>query len=154
MHPPIRSVAAVVGLAAASAVLSPSPASAIPGDDYFVVNTQFGATSPIVESGGAFADCYAVEDVGEGTAEFFSPNRVMYIGDKRVLCDGGEVTIHYNATQNLASGKRTSGHWFVVESTLEGVTDGFGTVRGDNSRCTPAPGTDFCILDTFAGDIE
>ena len=154
MHRPIRATAAVIGLAAALAVLSPSVASATPGDDYFVVNTQIGTSSPIVEAGGAFADCSAVEDLGETATEFISPNRVMYIGDKRVLCDGGEVTIHYNATQNLASGKRTSGHWFVVESTLDGVTAGFGTVRGDNRRCTPAPGTDFCILDTFSGNTE
>lgn len=153
MHRPVCSTAAVLGLVAASAVMSASPASAKSGDDFFVVNTQVGV-SPIVESGGAFADCDAVEDVGEAIAEFVSPNKVIFIGDKRVLCDGGDVLIHFNATLNLASSKRTSGHWFVVDSTLEGVTSGFGTVRGDNRRCTPAPGTDFCILDTFSGDTE
>ena len=154
MHRSVRATVAVGGLVAASAVLSSSPVSAIPGDDYFVVNTQIGGpSSPIVEAGGTFSDCYAVEDLGETTTEYVSPNRVMFIGDKRVLCDGGTVTIHYNATQ-VASGKRTMGHWFVVDSTLEGVTKGFGTVRGDIKRCTPAPGTDFCILDTFSGNTE
>jgi hypothetical protein len=93
-----------------------------------------------------------VLDLG-GIAEQIGPRKVIFIGDKLVQCDGGEVVIHYNAVLN-ASGKKTSGHWFVVDSTLPGVTSGFGTVRGDSSACEIADGSDGCILDTFAGEVS
>ena len=116
-----------------------SPANAAPGKDYFVVNTQDPASvvdSPIVEAGGVFSGCTTVTDLG-GIAEQIGPSKVLFIGDKEVTCAGGSVVIHYNAVMNFKQGRKTSGHWFVVESTLPGVTDGFGTVRGDNAVCEP-----------------
>lgn len=119
-----------------------------------VVDTQFRtAPSDIVEAGGAFADCTQVTDLVVG-GEQIGPNKVLFFGDKLVQCAEGTVTIHYNATFNFAAGKKTSGHWFVVDSTLPGVTSGFGTVRGDNSACEVADYSDGCILDTFAGTVE
>ena len=145
----------LVGLAATAAVLAVvTPASAAPASDYFVVETQFwDAASPIVDAGGAFADCTSVTDLG-GIGEQFSPNRIIFIGDKLVECEGGDVVIHYNATINGQAGKKTYGHWFVDESTLPGVTAGFGTVRGDGSQCQVADGSGGCILDVFAGRTE
>jgi hypothetical protein len=126
------------------------PATAAPHGDYFIVNTN-DVTSPIVEAGGAFADCTSVTDV-EGGVEQIGPRKLLFFGDKLVECDGGDVLIHFNATFNFNAGKKTRGHWFVVESTLPGVTEGFGTVRGDNSDCEPGP-EGFCILDVFEGDV-
>jgi hypothetical protein len=146
IRPALASVAAV-----AAVIAGAQPATAAPHGDYFVVNTN-DVTSPIIEAGGAFADCTTVTDLW-GSAEQIGPNRLLFIGDKLVECDSGDVTIHFNATINFNAGKKTRGHWFVVESTLPGVTDGFGTVRGDNSHCDPGP-DGFCILDVFAGDVS
>jgi hypothetical protein len=126
------------------------PATAAPHGDYFIVNTN-DVTSPIVEAGGAFADCTSTTELN-GLAEQISPSKVLFIGDKLIECASGDVVIHYNATLNFNAGKKTRGHWFVVESTLPGVTEGFGTVRGDSSNCEPGP-EGFCILDVFEGDV-
>ena len=145
-------VAAV--LAATAVVGGASSASAGPHGDFFVVDTQFRAgPSDIVDAGGAFADCTQVTDLASG-AEQTGPNKVLFFGDKLVQCADGTVTLHYNAALNFSSGKKTSGHWFVVDSTVPGITDGFGTVRGDNSACVIADDSEGCILDTFAGAVE
>lgn len=136
---------------AAALIGGAAPSSAALHGDYFVVNTN-DVTSPIIEAGGAFADCTAVTDLS-ASAEPIGPNRVLFIGDKLVECEGGEVVIHYNARINFSSGKKTFGHWFVVDSTLPGVTEGSGTVRGDSSDCDPGP-EGFCILDVFAGEVS
>ena len=151
----IRFTRTAVMLAAFAAVIATgiSPASAAPKDDYFIVDTQFiDAPSDIVEAGGAFSDCTQVLDLG-GIGEQIGPRKVIFIGDKLVQCASGEVLIHYNATLNFESGKKTSGHWFVVESTVPGITDGFGTVRGDSSRCELVEGSEGCILDVFEGTV-
>jgi hypothetical protein len=146
---------AIAALLAATALVGgAASASAGPHGDFFVVDTQFRtAPSDIVEAGGAFADCTQVTDLVVG-GEQIGPNKALFFGDKLVQCAEGTVTIHYNATFNFAGGKKTSGHWFVVDSTLPGVTSGFGTVRGDNSACEVANDSDGCILDTFAGTVE
>jgi hypothetical protein len=145
---------AMVALAAATALVGGAgSASAGPHGDFFVVDTQFRTTpSDIVDAGGAFAGCTQVTDLSNG-GEQIGPNKALFFGDKLVECAGGTVTIHYNATFNFHGGKKTSGHWFVVDSTLPGVTSGFGTVRGDNSACQVADDSDGCILDTFAGTV-
>jgi hypothetical protein len=145
----------LVGLAGTAAALAGAlPASAAAQRDFFVVETQFQtAPSPIVDAGGAFAGCTSVSELG-GLGEQFTPNRVIFIGDKLIQCAGGDVVIHYNATINVSSSKKTYGHWFVVESTLPGITAGFGTVRGDSSRCQVAEGSGGCILDVFSGRTE
>ncbi|MGH3507371.1 MAG: hypothetical protein ACRDO2_09230 [Nocardioidaceae bacterium] len=137
---------------AAATVAGVSPASAGPQGDYFIVDTQFiDAPSDIVEAGGAFADCTQVLDLG-GIAEQIGPRKELFIGDKLVQCASGEVVIHYNA-EHVFGHKKTHGHWFVVESTVPGITEGFGTVRGDGSRCEVAEGSGGCILDVFAGTV-
>jgi hypothetical protein len=147
-----RSATAVL-LAATALVGGAASAWAGPQGDFFVVDTQFRTgPSDIVEAGGAFADCTQVTDLSNG-GEQIGPNKGLFFGDKLIQCADGTVTIHYNAAINFASGKKTSGHWFVVDSTLPGVTSGFGTVRGDSSACQVADDSGGCILDTFAGTV-
>ena len=148
-----RRTAVMVAAFAAAMVGGVSPASAGPQGDYFIVDTQFiDAPSDIVEAGGAFSDCTQVVDLG-GIAEQIGPRKLLFIGDKLVQCASGEVVIHYNAQLNYEAGKKTHGHWFVAESTVPGITEGFGTVRGDSSRCELAEGSEGCILDVFAGTV-
>jgi hypothetical protein len=148
-----RVIAAGLITAAAALAAAPSPATAaaVKGD-YFVVETRSESpASTILDAGGSFDSCTSVTDLG-GIAEQIGPRKWIFIGDKQVNCGADVVVIHYNAEQYGSSGKRTSGHWFIVteESTLPGATEGFGTVRGDGTACTPAP-DQFCIVDTFAG---
>ena len=146
-------LAVAVVLTGTALVGGASSASAGPHGDYFVVDTQFRESpSDIVDAGGAFAECTSVTDVNGG-GEQTGPNKVLFFGDKLVQCGEDSVTIHYNATINLKSSKKTSGHWFVVESTVPGITEGSGTVRGDNSACVVAEDSDGCILDIFAGRV-
>jgi hypothetical protein len=63
------------------------------------------------------------------------------------------VEIEYVA-RLTAGGRRTAGEWWVIASTLPGATTGSGTVVGDFSACTPAPGPNGCVLDAFAGDVQ
>ena len=151
----ITSRLAVAAILAATALVGgASSASAGPHGDYFVVDTQFRAgPSDIVEAGGAFADCTQVTDINAG-GEQIGPNKGLFFGDKLVQCGDDTVTLHYNAAINFSSGKKTSGHWFVLESTVPGITEGFGTVRGDNSACVIADDSEGCILDTFAGVVQ
>ena len=146
-------IAVAAVLAATALVGGASSASARPHGDFFVVDTQFReGPSDIVSAGGAFADCTSVTDVNAG-GEQIGPKRVLFFGDKIVQCGDDTVTIHYNATINLSSSKKTSGHWFVAESTVPGITEGSGTVRGDNRACVVAVDSGGCILDTFAGAV-
>lgn len=152
-----RFAAALLVAAASVLVVAPS-AGAASNQDYIVVNTQDpGAVpdSPILDSGGAFESCTTVTDLW-GIGEQIGPKKVIFIGEKQVNCTGGVVVIHYNAELNFSSGKRTSGNWFVVteDTTLPGVSEGDGTVRGDNTRCTPISPSEFCILDTFSGTVS
>jgi hypothetical protein len=142
-------ISLAVGAVAAPALIA-APASAA-GKDFFTVETQFWADpSPIVASGGSFADCTSVTDLG-GSFEQTGPNQGFFFGDKQVNCATGTVTIHYVVDFYGRDGRKTSGHWFVTESTVPGISDGFGTLRGDAARCQIADGSDGCILDAFAG---
>jgi hypothetical protein len=144
--------AGIVTATLVGGVLVGGPAQAAPARDYFIVNTGIsetpGGSSPIIESGGAFAGCTTVTDLSGG-AEQITPRKVLFFGDKQVNCPGGTVTIHFVADINFQAGRKTSGYWFVVESTLPGVSEGGGTVRGDNTQCEPQP----CIQDVFRGTV-
>ena len=145
-----RSVATVIAISAVPFLGALSPAQALAGEDYFVVNTT-GKQSSIVDAGGAFASCTTVRDKW-GTAEQLSPQRLRFEGEKVVSCDGGKVTIFYSVT--TASGQVTIGEWYVTGSTLEGAISGGGAVHGDSSECEPVRPGGFCILDTFSGDVS
>jgi hypothetical protein len=137
----------------ASALTAPPPgARPAAAPDYFVVDTQFieGADNEIVDSGGSFAGCTTVFDLWGG-GEQTGPNSQVFFGDKEVTCPDGTVTVHYVAERKGSGTRRTTGYWYVVESTVPGISEGFGSVRGDASRCTPLPEAGGCIIDTFAG---
>ena len=145
----LLSVAGLAAAAATAAVAAPATAAS---PDYFVVNTQFwGEPSPIVEAGGSFADCTSVTDLFNG-AEQIAARKLLFFGDKRVDCADGSVVIHYVAEFNFVAARRTSGHWYVVESTVPGIGEGYGTVRGDSTACELLAGSEGCIRDTFAGN--
>lgn len=151
----MRHVSLLLALATVSTSMVAAPAiGATPASspDYFVVDTQFieGAANTIVDSGGSFEGCTTVTDV-EGGGEQTGRNSSVFFGDKVVACPEGTVTIHYVAERNGRNTPRTSGYWYVVESTVPGISEGFGSVRGDAARCTPLPEAGGCILDTFAG---
>ena len=153
----MRHVSLTIAFLTVGATLVAAPADARPASspDWFVADTQFieGAANPIVDSGGSFAGCTTVLDLWGG-GEQTGRNSVVFFGDKEVTCPDGTVTIHYVAERNGWNTKRTSGYWYVVDSTVPGITEGFGSVRGDASRCTPLPEAGGCILDTFAGDTD
>lgn len=152
-HIPLIVTLTTVG---ATLVAAP-PAVARPASspDYFVVDTQFieGAANTIVDSGGSFAGCTTVLDLSGG-GEQTGPRSQVFFGDKEVTCPDGTVTIHYVAERNGSGTRRTSGYWYVVDSTVPGISEGFGSVRGDAARCTPLPEAGGCILDTFAGTTD
>jgi hypothetical protein len=149
----LTKIVAALSLAAASVVVvAAPPANALAGDDYFVVNTQFrNAPSYIVDAGGAFDGCTSVSDLW-GEATQLSPQRLQFRGEKRLSCNGGKVTVYYEATS--ATGLVTTGTWSISASTLAGATSGGGSVHGDSKTCTIDRNSFGCILDTFAGDVS
>ena len=149
----LTTITAALCLAVSSLLVGSAPsANAQAGEDYFVINTQFrNGPSYIVDAGGAFAGCTSVNDLW-GEAVQLSPQRYLFRGEKRLSCDGGKVTVYYEAT--TATGLTTIGTWTVVSSTLAGATSGGGSVHGDSKTCTVDRNSGGCILDTFAGDVS
>ena len=143
-----------IPLLVAGMAVAGGPATAAQGEDYFVVDTQFiAAPSSIVDAGGAFESCTSVRDLGS-TAEQTGPNQFTFSGLKRISCAAGSSVLIEYVASTTAGGRRTSGEWWVVDSSLEGATTGGGRVRGDSTACTPRPGAGGCILDTFSGDVS
>lgn len=138
---------ALIALSLLALAAAPASATALKGD-YLVVDTQGTGTSTIVEAGGAFAGCTAVTDL-VNNQEFVAP-KTYFTGDKLISCPDGELVIHYAV---VLANKKTHGTWFVVDSTIPGITEGFGSLDGNALRCAPAPGAEFCILDTFVGTL-
>ena len=48
---------------------------------------------------------------------------------------------------------RTFGSWYVVSSSLAGVTAGSGRLKGDCRTCEVLPESGGCILDVFTGQV-
>ena len=138
-------------LGAAGAVGAPGARTVV------VVDTQFVAgPSQVLEASGPLASCTEVVTL-EGEGEQIKPNTVLFSGVKLFVCNGGTVTVSYEATLNLAAAERrparTSGTWTVVDSTLAGVASGGGVLKGD-ARCEPVAGAEGCIIDTFRGRVS
>jgi hypothetical protein len=133
-------------------------ASGAPGTrTVVVVDTQFiDQPNRVLEASGPLATCTEVVDL-EGDGVQIKPNTVLFFGVKEFRC-GGEatVTVSYQATLNFTASDnrpgRTSGTWTIVDSTLDGVASGGGTLKGDG-RCEPVAGADGCIIDTFRGHV-
>ena len=118
-----------------------------------VVNTQLWVSdSPVLDASGRLAGCTTVIDVGPSVSHP-DPDTDVYRGEKRVICDGGEVIIQYEAAMSRAAIGHTTGTWMIVSSTLSGVTGGSGQLVGNGEECEMLAGSEGCILDTFTGTV-
>lgn len=143
-------------LLAITSLLLPAAASAAPDAErtVLVVDTQFReGASDVVSATGPLSGCHSVLDLESG-AEQVGPVRTTFTGVKEIQCGGGSVVVGYEATLNFQADRKTSGTWWVIESTLPGVTSGGGTLKGDAARCEPEPGAEGCILDVFRGSVS
>lgn len=145
-HPLVAATGLVLLVTAVGATAA--EASALPPKTSFTVQTSFVSdTSPILAATGPWSGCTETVDLG-GTANQVAPSKVQFSGEKRVVCDGGDVVIHYDAVLNFNSkAGQTSGSWSVVSSTYPAVIGGAGTVSGESRGC------DQCIVDTFTGRV-
>ena len=131
----------VVGAAAADAGVPP------PKTSFTVVTSFVEQPSPIIEADGPWSDCTGVLDL-TNYANQVGPTTVRFSGEKQVICDSGDVVIHYDADLTFASKRsKTFGTWSVFSSTHPGIDGGAGTVKGDPSGCTD------CIVDVFTGRV-
>lgn len=142
----------LAALAAATMVgLSAAPAhAALPPVSKFVVVTSFSEGSPIIEATGAWSGCTEVIDLS-GSANQISPRRVVFAGEKEVVCPDGNVVIQYDADLNFASADhsfgKTSGDWQIMWSDNPSINGGGGTLTGTSRNCAD------CIVDTFTGRV-
>lgn len=134
-------VASAVGAAGADAGVPPPKTS-------FTVVTSFETQpSEIIDATGPWSDCTGVLDLSN-VANQVGPTTVQFSGEKQVICDSGDVVIHYDADLRFTSRRgKTFGTWSVVSSTHPGIEGGAGTVQGDPTGCTD------CIVDVFTGRV-
>lgn len=144
------SLAAAAAVALMGVGAAPAHAGALPPVSTFVVVTSFAAGSPIMKADGVWTGCTEGVDL-YGVGSQISPTRVVFSGQKEVVCPDGNVVIQYSAVMNFASTDhsfgKTSGDWQSVESDNPWINGGAGTVRGTSRNC------DDCIVDTFSGRI-
>ena len=120
-----------------------------------VVNTQILtglSDSPVLEATGPLAGCTNALDDGASVSHP-DPDTDVFRGDKRVVCDGGEVVIEYDVTMSRAAFGHTTGTWVIISSTLSGVTGGSGQLVGNGDTCELLAGSEGCILDTYTGTV-
>lgn len=145
----LRAACSALAAGALAVVTSTAPAgaAALKGD-YLVVDTQGTGTSDVVAAGGRFDGCSTVTDLANNVEVV--RNKTYFTGDKQVSCASGDLVLHYAV---VAANKKTHGTWFVLDSSVPGITEGGGRLDGTVLRCTPDPGSEFCILDTFVGTL-
>ncbi|GAA2160525.1 hypothetical protein [Pedococcus bigeumensis] len=159
-------VAAALSAAGVAVALGCLPADAAVGTKtMFTVDTQFvDGPSDIVAASGPLSACTQVSDV-EGAGDLRTHNQLVFSGVKVLSCGTASVTVGYQAfitlpaLQNPAvlpagGGFKTFGTWWVIDSTLAGVSSGGGTLMGDSRTCTLDPGSDGCITDLFRGTVS
>lgn len=165
MRTPTR-VAALLAAAAGAVALGCVPAHAADGTlTTFTVDTQFvDGPSQIVAASGPLAACTQVTDLANAT-DLRTHNQLVFSGLKQLSCGAATVTVGYQAfislpafqnpnVQPTGGGFKTLGTWWVVDSTLAGVSSGGGTLMGDNRSCTLAAGSGGCITDLFRGSVS
>jgi hypothetical protein len=137
-----------------------SPAQAAGTRTTLVVDTQFAPTdSAVVAATGPLAACTSVTDASNDPVGR-TRNQPLFGGEKILHCGAATVTLGYEAfitapDYHAAGGAFTThGQWWVVDSTLAGVSSGGGVLLGDGRRCTPDVGSEGCILDTFSGSVS
>lgn len=159
-------VAAGAAAVAVAVALGCAPASAAAGTrTMFTVDTQFvDGPSDIVAASGPLSTCTQASEV-EGSADLRTHNQLVFSGVKELACGSATVTIGYRAFITLPAlqnpnvvpaggGYKTFGTWWVLESTLDGVSSGGGELIGDNRTCTLDPGSGGCITDQFRGFVS
>ena len=165
MHTPMRRRAATLAAVAAVAAIGGGVAVAAPAQaagtrTSFTVDTQFIAgDSAVVDATGPLAACTSVTDASVEPVGR-TRNQPLFGGQKVLHCGTATVTLGYEALITLpddhaaGGGFTTHGSWWVVSSTLPGVSSGGGLLIGDTRRCTPAAGSGGCILDMFSGSVS
>ena len=161
-----RRVVAALAAATVAVALGCLPASGATGTKtMFTVDTQFvDGPSAIVAAIGPLSACTQVSDL-EGDGDLRTDNQLVFTGVKLLSCGTASVTVGYQAFITLPAfqnpnvlpaggGFKTFGTWWVIDSTLAGVSSGGGTLMGDNRTCTLAPGSGGCITDTFRGAVS
>ena len=163
-------MAAVLAAAAAVAgatVFSVLPASAASAGTptSFTVDTQFRAgPSDVIAASGPLASCTQVTDL-ETAADPRTHNQLVFSGVKLLTCGSATVTIGFNAFITIPAFQNpkvipaggaftTHGDWWVLESTLAGVSSGGGTLIGDGRSCIPNEGSGGCVTDAFRGFVS
>jgi hypothetical protein len=130
----------------------------------FTVDTQFvDGPSDIIAATGPLAVCTQVTDL-ENNGDQKSHNQIVFFGVKQLTCGTATVTVGYRAFITLPAlqtdvipaggGYRTIGDWWVLASTLPGVSSGGGKLTGDNRTCTLDEGSFGCITDSFRGAVS
>lgn len=130
----------------------------------FTVDTQFvDGPSDIIAASGPLAACTTVLDLSNNT-DLKTHNQLVFTGVKQLTCGDATVTVAYEAFISLpglqgpvvppGGGFTTHGTWWVVDSTLEGVSSGGGQLMGDGRTCAPADGSGGCITDSFRGFVS
>lgn len=165
MRTSARVVAALASVAVAVA-LGCVPAAAATGTrTMFTVDTQFvDGPSDIVGASGPLSVCTEVSDLG-GDSDLRTHNQLVFTGVKELSCGAASVTIGYEAFITLPAlqhpdilpaggGVKTFGTWWVIDSTLDGVSSGGGTLMGDSRTCTLDEGSEGCITDVFRGSVS
>ncbi|TPG12919.1 hypothetical protein [Pedococcus bigeumensis] len=156
------SLAAAAGVVAFGCV----PATAAVGTPTsFTVDTQFrAAPSDITAATGPLASCTQVTDLENGS-DLRTHNQLVFSGVKLLTCGSATVTIGYKAFITIPAfqnpnvipaggGFTTHGDWWVLESTLIGVSSGGGKLIGDGRSCTPDEGSGGCVTDAFRGFVS
>jgi hypothetical protein len=160
-------MAAALAAAAGAAAFSVLPASAgnAGTPTTFTVDTQFRASpSDIIAATGPLASCTQVTDL-ENLADLRTRNQLVFSGVKLLTCGTATVTIGYSAFITIPAfqnpnvipaggGFTTHGDWWVLESTLAGVSSGGGKLIGDGRTCTRDEGSDGCVTDAFRGFVS
>ena len=159
-------VAAALAAAAVAVALGCVPAHAADGTrTMFTVDTQFvDGPSEIVAASGPLASCTEVSDL-ESSADLRTHNQLVFSGVKELACGAATVTVGYQAFITLPAfqnpnvlpaggGFKTFGTWWVLDSTLDGVSSGGGTLMGDGRTCTLDEGSEGCITDLFRGSVS
>lgn len=164
MHPTLRT-AATAAAVAGLALLGGAPAHADAGTrTSFTVDTQFvDGPSDIIAATGPLAACTQVADL-ENLGDQKSHNQIVFSGVKELTCGTHTVTVGYQAFITLPAlqtgvvpsggGYRTIGDWWVIASTLPGVSSGGGKLSGDNRTCTLDEDSFGCITDSFRGVVS
>ena len=146
---------AAATLASLGLVAAPAQAAGPPSG--FVIDTQFSDADADVAGWGAFASCTSatsVNDEPDGRTHsqaLFSGLKILHCADDSTVTVGFTAFITFPAPTGQGGAFKTFGDWWVVDSTVAGVSAGGGKLMGDSRTCEIEPGSGGCITDTFRG---